>query len=103
MSFERLPFAYVATLIHELAHNAPSDDSRLGRVYEHEEMDAAAGELGSSGFDQYVREAARRTRIQTVSNLRLSQRPLERGGDARGRWKRYSAVGTPTSHRQRDR
>jgi len=56
LAFDRLPFAYALTLIHELAHNAPSDASQIGRIYEHEEMDAAAVELGSTSFDQYVRE-----------------------------------------------
>jgi YD repeat-containing protein len=56
LAFDRIPYFYALTLIHELAHNAPSDDSRLGRVYEHEEMDAAAIKLGSVSFDQYVRD-----------------------------------------------
>jgi hypothetical protein len=56
LAFDRLPFLYALILIHELAHNAPSDASALGRVYEHSEMDTAAVKLGSTGFDQYVRE-----------------------------------------------
>jgi len=55
-AFDRIPFSYAVTLIHELAHNAPNDGSRLGRMYEHDEMDAAAVKLGSTSFDQYVKE-----------------------------------------------
>ena len=43
----RLPYHYVEVLIHELTHNAPNDNSFIGRYYEHNEMDGAARTLGS--------------------------------------------------------
>jgi hypothetical protein len=56
-AFERLPYDYVLTLIHELTHNAPNDSSGYGLTYTHKQMDGAAKTLGTSaGFDQYVRE-----------------------------------------------
>jgi len=53
-----LPYLYLLTLIHELTHNAPNDDSPYGKVYQHREMDTAAKKLGipRGGFDQYVKE-----------------------------------------------
>lgn len=54
-AFEQIQFQYALTLIHELAHNAQTDASRLGRVYEHIEMDAAAIKLGSTDFDHLLR------------------------------------------------
>jgi YD repeat-containing protein len=56
LSVDRIPFAYVGRAIHELFHNAPNDSTRLFRLYEHEEMNAAAAALGARDFDQYVRE-----------------------------------------------
>jgi YD repeat-containing protein len=58
LAFERLPYLYLLTLIHELTHNAPNDDSGFGLTYTHAQMDAAAVKLGTAkgGFDQYVRE-----------------------------------------------
>jgi hypothetical protein len=56
LAFERIPFQYAQRAVHELVHNAPNDSSRLGRLYEHDEMNAAARELGSTGFDQYVKD-----------------------------------------------
>jgi hypothetical protein len=56
LAFRLIPYSYVLTLIHEVTHNAPNDDSRSGRHYEHQEMDDAAVQLGSKDFDQYVRE-----------------------------------------------
>lgn len=56
LASERLPYAYVVALIHEITHEAPNDSSGFGKNYEHPEMDAAAITLGSKSFDQYVRE-----------------------------------------------
>mgnify|MGYP003288918218 CR=1 FL=1 len=56
LAFQRIPYFYVLTLIHELTHNAPNDDGPQGIYYEHEDMDGAARKLGSTDFDQYVRE-----------------------------------------------
>jgi len=55
-AFDGLPFLFAVTLIHELAHNAPSDASASGLLYEHKKMDAAAKTLGSTSFDQYVKD-----------------------------------------------
>jgi hypothetical protein len=56
IAFKRIPYDSLVVLIHEVTHNAPNDFSGTGRQYQHPEMDAAAKELGSTGFDQYVRE-----------------------------------------------
>lgn len=56
LSFDRIPFAYLERAIHELFHNAPNDSSQLGRIYQHDEMNTAAKELGSTSFDQYVKD-----------------------------------------------
>jgi len=56
LNVERLPYEYVVNLIHEITHNAPNDSSGFGENYEHPEMNAAAKTLGSTSFDQYVRE-----------------------------------------------
>ena len=56
LALKRLPYSYLISLIHEITHNAPNDSSRIGRTYQHSEMDGAAKTLGSTSFDQYVRE-----------------------------------------------
>lgn len=50
---ESYPFRYFGRAVHELTHNAPEVG---GRFYSHAEMDSAAKLLGSSSFDQYVKE-----------------------------------------------
>lgn len=55
-SVKQTPYMYVLSLIHELTHNAPNDSSAAGRTYTDGEMDTAARNLGSTDFDQYVRE-----------------------------------------------
>lgn len=55
-AFKQLPYDYVVNVIHEITHNAPNDSSEAGLTYLEEEMDAAGRTLGSTGFDQYVKE-----------------------------------------------
>jgi YD repeat-containing protein len=50
---ESYQFRYFGRAAHELTHNAPEVG---GRFYSHTEMDSAAKLLGSTSFDQYVKE-----------------------------------------------
>ena len=55
-SVKRNPYVFVLNFIHELTHNAPNDSSGAGKTYDDTEMDTAARNLGSTDFDQYVKE-----------------------------------------------
>jgi hypothetical protein len=52
LAFDRLPYDYVITAIHELIHDAP----KAYALYDHPEMDKAAKALGvDGGIDNYIK------------------------------------------------
>lgn len=53
LSFDRMPYDYVVTAIHELVHDAPKD---LDKIFDHTEMNQGAVELGAKSIDDYIRQ-----------------------------------------------